>query len=64
MKQHQTKPVLCYEVQTLKSWDRRFAIVTIDRAANDYALISRRFYVNCLLAEVGIFSNSNANIYS
>ena len=41
-----------------------FVIVTINKAANNYTLICKRFYINRLLAAVGIFSNSNTKTYS
>ena len=48
MKQHQTKPVLFDdEVKTyFESLHRRFIIVKIDKAANNYALICKRFYAS------------------
>ena len=65
MKQHQTKRVLCDDkVKTYMEFlHRRFVIVTIDKAAKKYALICKRFYINLLLVEFGIFSNSNTKTY-
>ena len=65
MKQHRAKPVLCDDqVRTyLESLHRRFVIATFDTTVNSYALICKRFHINFLLSEVGIFSNSNTKIY-
>ena len=45
MKQNQAKPALYYdEVKTyLKSLHERFVVFTINKAANNYALICKRF---------------------
>ena len=45
MKQHQTKQVLCSDKvkSYLESLHRRFAIVTIDKAAKKYVLICKGF---------------------
>ena len=43
----------------LESLHRRFVIATIDKAPNNYALLSKRFYINSLFTELGIFSSSN-----
>lgn len=45
MKQNQAKPALCYdEVKTyLESLHERFVVFTINKAANNYALICKRF---------------------
>ena len=53
--------------KTFKIWEslhRRFVIVTIDKAANNYALICSKFYMYPFLGEVGILSNSNTKTYS
>ena len=65
MKQHQPKSALCNdEVRTsLESLHRRFVIARIHIAANSYALICKRFYVNRLFSEVGTFSYSNTKTY-
>ena len=54
LEQQQSKPVLCGdEVKTyLVSLPGSFVIITIDKAASNYALIGKRFYMNLLLTEV------------
>ena len=48
MKQHQAKPVLFDdEVKTyFKSSHRKFVIVKMDKAVNNYAVICKRFYAS------------------
>ena len=48
MKQHQAKPVLFDdEVKTyIKSSHRKFVIVKMDKAVNNYAVICKRFYAS------------------
>ena len=66
MKQHHIKPILCDdEVKPyLGSLRRAFPIVTFGKAANNGTLVCKRFYIMCLLAEVGTFRSSNTKTYS
>ena len=46
MKQHETKPVLCdYEVKTYLEPLRRFANVTIDKSADNYAFNMLKVFI-------------------
>ena len=61
MKRHQTK-LVSYDNE-VKTLNRRFVIVAIDKATNNYALICKRFYINRLLVVVRTFSNSSTKTY-
>ena len=52
MKQHQTKQVLCDdEFKTyLEFLYTNFAIAAFGKTTNNYALVFKKFYFNCLLA--------------
>ena len=54
LKPHFTKPVLkdTEVLSYLESLQRKFVIVTIDKASNNFAFICKKFYVSKLLSEV------------
>ena len=64
LKLQSTKPTLCDpEVITyLDNLHKRFVIVPIDKAANNFAFICKKFYVSRILAELDQ-SNPNNNTY-
>lgn len=55
-KPSQTKPVLSDPIvqNYLEELQRRFVIVPIDKAANNFAFVCRRFYITRLLKEIGL----------
>ena len=56
-----TKPVLQDEevIASLAELHRKFVVVPIDKAANNVALICKRFYIQKLLNEVGVPGNQS-----
>ena len=63
MKFNTAKPTLSDPevLEYLKQLHRRFVIVTIDKAANNFAFICKKFYVARLLQEVGLNGEGNEN---
>ena len=61
IKPNVTKPALKDPevIQYLEQLHRRFVIVPIDKASNNYAFICKSVYVSKLLDEVGINGNPN-----
>ena len=61
MKFNTAKPTLSDSVvlEYLNQLHRRFVIVTIDKAANNFAFICKKFYVARLLQEVGLNGEGN-----
>ena len=61
-KPESSKPVLHdHEVkQYLENLHNKFVIVTIDKAANNFAFICKKFYISKLLDEVGQLGNGNS----
>jgi hypothetical protein len=61
-KPKQAKPILKDEdvVQYLGELHNNFVIVPIDKAANNIAIICKRFYVSRLLSEVGALGDPNS----
>ena len=59
----QVKPMLCDpDVKSyLEALHKRFVVVTIDKAANNFTFICKKYYISKLLAEVGL-SNSKYKI--
>ena len=56
-----TKPILQEEdvVRSLSDLHSKFVVVPIDKAANNVALICKRFYIQTLLNEVGVPGNAS-----
>lgn len=65
MKTQRTNPVLHDKevMDYLHELQKRFAIVTIDKAANNFAFVCKKFYVSKLLAEIGV-NTEGSNTYS
>ena len=61
----QTKPILCDpDVKSyLEALRKRFSVVTIDKAANNFAFICEKYYISKLLGEVDL-SNLKFKTYS
>ena len=61
-----TKPILSEPdvVEYLKSLQHKFVIVTIDKAANNFAFVCKRFYISRLLLEVGVGDSGGTQTYS
>ena len=62
LKPEKTKPTLHDpEVKTyLELLHRRFVVVPIDKAANNFAFVCKRFYISQLFSEVGLY-NAKSN---
>ena len=62
---HKTNPILSQpDVQEyLRELKEKYVIVTIDKAANNFAFICKKFYVAKIFQEVGIPDNNN-NTYA
>ena len=65
-KPHQTKPTLLDPdvEEYLNCLQKKFVIVTIDKAANNFAFICKRFYITRLLQEVGLGDDGGNATYS
>ena len=62
----ETKPVLCQpDVKSyLELLHKKFVIVTIDKASNNFAFICKKFYISKLLSELGEGGATTNSTYS
>ena len=58
---HKTNPTLADRnvIESLEKLHKTFVIVTIDKAANNFAFICKQYYISSLLNEVGIINNDS-----
>ena len=61
VKRHKTNPVLKREevISYLEKSQEKYVLVPIDKAANNFAIICKRFYVSVILKEIGILGSGN-----
>ena len=58
-----TQPILCdpHILGYLAALHRKYAIVPIDKASNNFAFICKKFYISKILSEVGEYNNMQSN---